>query len=87
MPTPFISTIGLMAAFLTTAAFMPQAYKTLKTRSTKDLSLVTYGMSFVGTLLWLIYGWYIKDLPLVIANVISSMVMGTIFYLKWTEKP
>jgi MtN3 and saliva related transmembrane protein len=77
-----ISTIGMLAAALTTAAYIPQAYKTIKTRSTKDLSLVTFSMLFVGTILWFIYGLYIRDTPLMLANGITATLSGIIFFLK-----
>jgi MtN3 and saliva related transmembrane protein len=77
-----VSTIGMIAALLTTAAYIPQAYKTIKTRSTKDLSIVTFSMLFFGTILWFIYGLYIHDTPLMLANGITATLSGIIFSLK-----
>ncbi|THU35910.1 hypothetical protein FAM09_21195 [Niastella caeni] len=77
-----ISTIGIIAAALTTGAYIPQAYKTIKTRSTKDLSIVTFTMLFIGTILWFIYGLYINDTPLMLANGITATLSGIIFSLK-----
>jgi MtN3 and saliva related transmembrane protein len=77
-----VSTIGMIAATLTTAAYIPQAYKTIKTRSTRDLSIVTFSMLFVGTILWFVYGLYIRDTPLMLANGITATLSGIIFFLK-----
>lgn len=77
-----ISSIGMLAAALTTAAYIPQAYKTIRTRSTKDLSLVTFSMLFLGTILWFVYGLYIRDTPLMLANGITATLSGIIFFLK-----
>lgn len=77
-----ISTIGMLAAALTTAAYIPQAYKTIKTRSTNDLSIVTFSMLFMGTILWFVYGLYIHDTPLMLANGITATLCGIIFFLK-----
>ena len=77
-----ISTIGIIAALLTTGAYIPQAYKTIKTKSTKDLSIITFTMLFVGTILWFIYGLYIHDTPLMLANGITATLSGIIFFLK-----
>jgi MtN3 and saliva related transmembrane protein len=77
-----ISSIGMLAAMLTTAAYIPQAYKTIKTRSTRDLSLVTFSMLFSGTVLWLVYGLYIHDTPLILANGVTATLSGIIFFLK-----
>jgi len=81
-----LSILGLFAAFFTTAAYVPQAYKTIKTRSTHDLSLGTFSMLFIGTILWFIYGIYLGDLPLILANAITAILSGIIFYLKITTK-
>jgi MtN3 and saliva related transmembrane protein len=76
------SVIGYVAAALTTGAYIPQAYKTIKTRSTKDLSIITFTMLFAGTILWFIYGLYIHDTPLMLANGITATLSGIIFFLK-----
>ncbi|MGH2575382.1 MAG: PQ-loop domain-containing transporter, partial [Ignavibacteria bacterium] len=43
--------IGLCAAFLTTFAFLPQFIKTIKTKHTKDLSLITLIMIDAGLIM------------------------------------
>ncbi|AEV97334.1 hypothetical protein A4D02_16795 [Niastella koreensis] len=75
-------TIGLTAALLTTAAYVPQAYKTIKTRSAGDLSIVTFSMLFLGTILWFVYGLYIHDTPIMLANGVTATLSGIIFFLK-----
>ena len=52
----WIESLGLMAAVLTTFAFLPQAVKTWRTRSARDFSLPTLLMLVVGVGLWMIYG-------------------------------
>ena len=76
------SFLGIAAAVLTTGAFLPQAYKTIKTRSTEDLSIVTFSMLFFGNALWFIYGLYIHNLPLIFANSITALLTGIIFLMK-----
>ena len=41
---------GYFAAFFTAVSFMPQAIKTVKTRETAGLSLLTYLFLFLGSL-------------------------------------
>lgn len=69
----FYETLGLLAATLTTASFLPQVYKTWKTKSTEGLSLVMYSLFFVGIVLWLIYGIHLKSLPMILANGITAV--------------
>jgi MtN3 and saliva related transmembrane protein len=77
--------IGLLAAFLTTTAFFPQVIKTVKTKSTGDLSLPMYSLMFAGTVSWLAYGLMKGDLPVTLANAVSSLASFVIFYYKIRE--
>jgi len=63
--------IGLVAASLTTFAFLPQSIRAIKTKHTKDLSLPMLIMLEAGIIIWIIYGLIISDIPLLAANIIS----------------
>ncbi|MDX6745693.1 SemiSWEET transporter [Polaribacter sp. PL03] len=64
--------IGLVAALLTTISFLPQVYKTWKTKDTSGLSLTMFVVFFIGIILWLIYGIYLNSLPMILANSITA---------------
>ena len=70
--------IGLIAAVCTTFAFVPQVIKVWKTKQTKDLSLRMYSSMFLGILLWLVYGVRIESLSIILANVVTAILVGTI---------
>ena len=74
--------VGLAAATCTTLAFLPQAIKVIRTKQTKDLSLVMYSVFTLGVFLWLVYGILVKDAPLIIANVITFILAATILIMK-----
>ena len=80
MNTIFV--IGMVSAILTTGAYVPQAIKTIRSKSTGDLSLTTFTMIFSGTIMWLIYGVAIQDVPIILANIISALLTGTILTMK-----
>jgi MtN3 and saliva related transmembrane protein len=63
--------IGYAAAALTTIAFVPQAWKTWKTRSAAGVSLRMYAIFTTGVALWLAYGLLIRAWPVVIANIVT----------------
>ena len=63
-----INYIGFFAAFCTTIAFVPQAIKVYKSKSTKDISLYMFIIFTVGVLSWLLYGIIISNLPVILAN-------------------
>jgi len=78
----YVEIIGLVAAFLTTGSFLPQAIKVIKTKNTSDLSLSMYSMFVCGVSLWLIYGLIIESLPIILANMITLILSGTILFMK-----
>jgi MtN3 and saliva related transmembrane protein len=81
-----IEILGYTGAFLTTAAFFPQTYQTIKTRETKAISLAMYVMFTLGILLWLAYGILIESLPLIFSNSITFVMAATILVLKLKER-
>lgn len=76
----YIKIIGLLAATLTTIAFIPQALKTLKTKSTDDISPSMFILLCSGVVLWLIYGIFNRDLPIILANTVTIFFSGIILY-------
>jgi MtN3 and saliva related transmembrane protein len=77
-----IKLTGMLAAILTTSAYMPQAWRAWRSRSTRDVSLKMYSIMVTGTALWLVYGLAIGDWPLIGANAICLLLTGFILYLK-----
>ena len=66
-----INYVGFFAAFCTTIAFVPQAIKVYKSKSTKDISLYMFLIFTIGVLSWLIYGIIISNLPIILANAVT----------------
>ena len=69
-----IEFFGYFAAILTTAAFLPQLIKTLKTKKADDVSLLTLIMFLCGVVSWIIYGYAISSFPILMANIITLML-------------
>ena len=69
-----VEIFGYFAAVLTTAAFLPQLIKTLQTKSAEDVSLITLVMFIIGVLSWIIYGYKISSIPILIANSITFVL-------------
>ena len=81
-----IEMIGYIAAVLGTICWFPQVFKTWKTRQTKDLSLFTNMLILITMLLWLTYGIAIGSLPLILANILSVLLVGSIVLAKLIYK-
>ena len=69
-----VDIFGYCAAILTTAAFLPQLIKTIKTKKADDVSLTTLIMFIIGVLSWIIYGFKISSTPILIANLITFVL-------------
>lgn len=74
--------IGLIAATLTTLAFLPQVVQTLRTRSTEGLSLPMLAVLTLGIALWLIYGVGLGQLPVILANGATLFLVAILLFLK-----
>lgn len=83
-----IEIVGLIAAFLTTASFVPQAFKIFKTREVKDVSLTMYIAMFIGLCMWFYYGYYINALSIMLANIVSGLIVLSIilFKIRYSKK-
>ena len=78
----YIDLFGFSAALLTTIAFLPQLYKTWKTKSADDVSLVMLILFITGLFCWIIYGLKINSIPILIANIITLVFNFSILVLK-----
>jgi MtN3 and saliva related transmembrane protein len=81
-----IKLIGLIAASLTSMAYLPQAIKTIKTRDVAGISLSKYIIFIAGILCWLLYGILINDLIIIAANVITFIFSLIILVVCLQEK-
>ncbi len=80
--SPTTELIGYIAATLTTASFVPQAWHTFTTKDVRGISLGMYSAFTAGVALWLVYGWLLTAWPIVIANAITLALAGTILIMK-----
>lgn len=77
-----ITIVGFSAAFCTTASFLPQAVKTIRTKNTSGISLHMYSLFALGTLLWFTYGLATGNYPVYIANGITFIFAAIILAYK-----
>ena len=74
--------IGFVAALLTTGAFLPQVYKTWKTKDVSSLSLPMLLMFFAGVAMWLAYGVLLGSPSIIFANTITLVSAFLLVYFK-----
>ena len=64
----FVMTLGLIAGAVTSMGFIPQLIRGYRT---KELDDVSYFMPFilaVGMSLWFLYGFFVQEFPIIVAN-------------------
>lgn len=73
---------GYAAAACTTGAFVPQVVRVWRTRSTQDVSLKMFVILITGLTLWLVYGVFKGEFPIVAANGVTLVLAAIILFFK-----
>ncbi len=78
--------LGYFAGVLTVASFLPQVVRTWRTRSTGDLSLGMFALLITAGALWITYGMFTTDWPVIATNVGTVAMNGAIAVAKMRYK-
>lgn len=78
--------VGYPAAILTTVAFVPQAWKSWRSRDLSGISLPMYTLFTLGVAFWLAYGLLIGSTPIIIGNGVTLALASVVLWLKLTER-
>lgn len=74
--------LGLVAGFIGSFAFAPQAFKLLRERDASSVSALSYAMVLAGALLWLGYGLLRAAPSIVLWNLVAASLAGLVLALK-----
>ncbi|HVP94731.1 MAG TPA: SemiSWEET transporter [Methanoregulaceae archaeon] len=74
--------IGYIAGSCTTFAFLPQVFRTWKMRSCIELSWIMLLIFALGIFLWFVYGIFIGEMPVILANGITLVLVLVLVILK-----
>ena len=77
-----VEIIGLVAGCLTTAAFLPQAVRTLRSGTARDFSALMLLLFVAGVGLWLAYGVLAGLSAVVAANAATLLLTLPILWVK-----
>lgn len=81
-PMQLSDILGYTAAFLTTVSFVPQVWRTLRTRDVSGISLKMYSLFTLGIAVWLAYGIALKQTPMLVANSISLVLACAVLVMR-----
>lgn len=74
--------IGTAAAIFSVSAFVPQAWRIIKTRKTEDLSTPMWIFQVTAFALWIVYGIALGEYPIIVPNVICFLLAAFILTMK-----
>jgi MtN3 and saliva related transmembrane protein len=75
--------LGLIAGALTTSGFIPQIVKGYRTKKMNDVSILMISILCVGMFLWIVYGYVMNDLALLISNIIGTTFLAILVTMKF----
>jgi MtN3 and saliva related transmembrane protein len=81
----FLIYLTTVFGILMSVANLPQAYKIFKRKSAKDISLLTYLLFFVGSIIWVFYGISLSNPTIIYSYAIGTLscflvLLGWFFY-------
>jgi len=83
LSTWLVTLTGIVAATMTTGSWVPQAVRTIRTKSAGDFAwsyLLFFGS---GVFLWLLYGVFRRDIALIGCNGVTFLLVARIGLVKW----
>ena len=71
MSDKYIQVLGIVAGIFTAVSLLPQLVKLIKTRRAEDISIFYLVILFIGVTLWIAYGFFRKDIPIIATNIFT----------------
>jgi len=81
-----LTIIGFLAAIGTTGAWLPQVRKTMVSGSARDFSWAYLATFSTGVILWVVYGIGRKEMPIILANVLTLILVLIVVIVKLRER-
>lgn len=78
--------VATFAPILSISMVLPQLYKTYQTKRVKDLSLYMILLLLFANILWLLHGYFIEDISLMVTGVIQSFLVAILLLLYYFYK-
>jgi MtN3 and saliva related transmembrane protein len=78
----YVSLVGFGAGALCTLAYLPQALHSFRTKSVRDISLAMLISLNIGLVLWVMYGFLIRSLPIIVPNAVTFFLAFPLLIMK-----
>lgn len=78
--------VGLIASLLVTVAYIPEVIRTVRSRHTRDISLSWVAILDAGQILYLVYGFYIASVPIILSSGLGALMTSILVAYKLRYK-
>ncbi len=78
--------IGLLGGALTTASWVPQLFRTWRTRSARDFSWGYLSLFASGVFCWGVYGALRDDLVILLTNILTFSLVASVAWIKFADE-
>jgi MtN3 and saliva related transmembrane protein len=82
----WVTVLGYLAAAASMASFVPQAWKIIRSRQTKGISAGMYVLTVTAFALWLVFGVFERQWPLVVSNGVCFALSAFILVMTLLPK-
>ena len=81
----FLAVLATIFGMAMSFGYFTQTYKIIQRKSASDVSLLTYLIFGSGVTVWLIYGISIRDMPIIVSNIVAiigaaSVIIAYVVY-------
>jgi MtN3 and saliva related transmembrane protein len=78
-----VEMLGMMAGTISSVTFLPQVIKTWQSKSANDISLWMFLLVTLSVIMWLVYGIFLKSVPIIYTNSAVLVMSLIMLYFKW----
>lgn len=77
----FFKVLTTIVGIVMSVGYFPQAYRLYKTKSADNISLVSFTIFAIGTLIWTLYGVVMHDLVLILSFIVGVVGSWSVLFL------
>ena len=77
----FFKVLTTIVGIVMSIGYFPQAYRLYKTKSAENISLVSFVIFALGTLIRTLYGFFIHDLVLILSFIVGVIGSWLVLFL------
>jgi len=82
MANSMVEILGIGAGIITSVSSLPQMIKIIREKKAEDVSLKMLLLLILGVGLWIAYGFFKNDIPIIVTNILSLGINIAVLVLR-----